>query len=83
MPGRQWRSQHATANAIDVAAFTLEDGRKISVRRNWHGNSPESRFLRSVHDGACRYFRVTLGPAYNAAHADHFHLDRGIFWTCR
>jgi hypothetical protein len=81
--GRQRRSQHATANAIDVSGFTLEDGRNISVQRHWHGNSTESAFLRRVHDGACRYFRLTLGPEYNAAHADHFHFDRGFFWACR
>jgi hypothetical protein len=81
--GRQWRSQHAAANAIDVSGFTLEDSRTISVLRHWQGNSSESRFLRRVHDGACRYFRLTLGPAYNAAHADHFHVDRGLYWGCR
>jgi hypothetical protein len=29
------RSQHATANAIDVAGFVLADGRRIRVRRDW------------------------------------------------
>jgi hypothetical protein len=24
-----------------------------------------------------------LGPEYNAAHRDHFHLDRGSFRFCR
>jgi len=26
---------------------------------------------------------VTLGPEYNAAHADHFHLDMGGGKVCR
>ena len=81
--GRQSRSKHAMANAVDVSGFTLKDGRKISVLRHWQGNSSESKFLRRVHQGGCRYFRLTLGPAYNAAHADHFHFDRGPFWMCR
>ena len=40
-------------------------------------------FLREVRDGACRYFDVVLGPDYNQAHADHFHLDRGGGRACR
>ena len=27
--------------------------------------------------------RVAVGPAYNAAHGDHFHFDRGPFSRCR
>jgi hypothetical protein len=77
------RSEHATANAIDVASFTLTDGRTISVERNWKGTGPESRFLHAAHRGSCKYFRVALGPDFNEAHHNHFHLDRGILWTCR
>lgn len=76
------RSEHATANAIDIAGFTLADGRRITVGKNWRGSGPESEFLKAVHGRACRYFRVVLGPDYNAAHRDHFHLDRGIFQAC-
>ncbi len=77
------RSQHASANAVDVSSFTLEDGREISVLRNWKGNGPEAKFLHQVHRAACRYFRVTLGPDFNPAHANHFHFDRGLLWTCK
>ena len=77
------RSEHATANALDIGAFTLADGRSISVRGQWHGDGVEARFLRAAHDSACRYFRVVLGPDYNAEHHDHFHLDRGVGWLCR
>lgn len=77
------RSQHATANALDLGGFTLADGRQISVLKHWQGNGQEARFLRDVHKRACRYFRVVLGPDFNASHKDHFHLDRGILWTCR
>jgi hypothetical protein len=76
------RSEHATANAVDIGGFTLSDGRQISVRGQWHGTGPEARFLRAAHDSACRYFRVVLGPDYNPEHHDHFHLDRGIGWRC-
>jgi hypothetical protein len=77
------RSEHATANAVDIGGFTLADGRQISVRGQWHGDGKEARFLRAAHDSACRYFRVVLGPDYNAEHHDHFHMDRGIGWLCR
>ncbi|HEX5958485.1 MAG TPA: extensin family protein [Hyphomicrobiaceae bacterium] len=76
------RSEHATANAIDIAGFTLADGRQINIARDWAGNGAEARFLRAAHQSACRYFRVALGPDFNRSHRNHFHLDRGILWTC-
>jgi hypothetical protein len=77
------RSQHAIANAVDIAGFTLADGRSISVRAQWREETEVGRFLRTVHRRACPYFRVVLGPDYNAAHYDHFHLDRGPLSRCR
>ncbi|MDG5748484.1 extensin family protein [Qipengyuania sp. XHP0207] len=78
-------SEHATANAIDIAGFELEDGRYISVLRDWQGNTPEAEFLRKAHQGACDGFSTVLGPDYNAAHADHLHLDMSPRWrgVCR
>ena len=81
--GTGMRSEHARANALDIAGFTLTSGKQISVARHWAGDGPEARFLRAVHAGACRTFRVALGPDYNAAHRDHFHYDRGLFTRCR
>ncbi|HUD40512.1 MAG TPA: extensin family protein [Dokdonella sp.] len=77
------RSRHATADAFDVAGFVLADGRRIRVRGGWNGDSAEAQFLHAVHRGACRWFDTVLGPDYNAAHADHLHLDRGRFGLCR
>jgi hypothetical protein len=77
------RSEHATANAVDIGGFRLVDGRSVSVRAHWRGDSSESRFLKAAHARACRYFRVVLGPEYNDAHHDHFHLDRGPFTYCK
>lgn len=76
------RSQHATANAIDIAGFTLADGRAITLLRDWEGEGPEAAFLRDARDGACRFFKAVLGPDYNAPHRDHFHLDRGRWSRC-
>lgn len=78
-----FRSQHATANAVDISGFRLADGRSVRLARDWAGDAAEGRFLHAVHRAACRYFRVALGPDYNAAHHDHFHFDRGAFARCK
>ncbi len=77
------RSQHATANAIDLAALRLDDGRDISVLRDWGRDAPSGAFLRDARDGACRIFAAVLGPERDAAHANHFHLDLGRWTTCQ
>lgn len=77
------RSQHATANALDIAGFRLGDGRRVSVLADWARQDQVGSFLRQVHDGACDSFNVVLGPAYNAAHRNHFHLDMGGWAVCR
>ncbi len=77
--GTMRRSAHATAGAIDISAFVLEDGRRISVEHDWsNGTAAEREFLRTVQRSACRRFDTVLGPNYNAAHRDHFHLERVI-----
>lgn len=69
-------SEHATADAIDVAAFVLMDRRQVSVLNDWKGTGKDADFLRAVRDGACGLFSTVLSPDYNAAHRDHFHLDQ-------
>jgi hypothetical protein len=68
-------SEHAFANAVDVSAFILRDGRRVSVLDGWRGSSAEQAFLRRLHQSACKRFGTVLGPDYNAAHANHFHFD--------
>jgi len=69
-------SEHATADAVDVLGFRLANGGSVSVLRDWNGDSARAAFLREVRDGGCRLFSTTLSPDYNAAHADHLHLDQ-------
>ena len=81
-------SEHAFANAWDIMGFQLDDGRVISVLKDWDsGVSDESkaraRFLRKARGSACRVFRVVLSPDFNEAHKDHFHLDQGPALSCR
>ncbi len=74
--GSERRSAHATAAAIDIAAFVLADGRRVSVAQDWSAGTPEEQeFLRTVQRSACRRFSTVLGPEYNAAHRDHFHVE--------
>ena len=70
-------SEHAYGNAVDVAAFILKDGRRISVLNGWNGKADERAFLRRLHESACKRFGTVLGPNYNSAHANHFHFDMG------
>ncbi|MDR9755079.1 extensin family protein [Pseudomonas sp. SZMC_28357] len=77
------RSQHATADALDIAGFRLADGRAINVLKDWPKANQDAQFLRQVRDGACEAFSVVLSPDYNAAHHNHFHLDVGAWKVCR
>lgn len=76
-------SEHATANAIDLAAFRLDDGKRIDVLRDWDDVGAAGAFLRDLHEGACDLFGTVLGPDYNDAHRDHFHLDMRGWKSCR
>ena len=68
-------SEHGFGNAIDIAAFTLESGRRITIAGGWWGSRDERRFLHTVHDRACGSFHTVLGPDSDRAHRDHLHLD--------
>lgn len=82
--GTERRSAHARAEAIDVSAFVLADGRRIVLKRDWNGSDAATReFLRVVHKSACKRFGTVLGPEYNAAHEDHFHLEGTGAKFCR
>lgn len=66
-------SEHAFGNALDIASFTLSDGRTIEV-----GLTPpekEGKFLDAVRKAACGPFKTVLGPGADADHALHFHFD--------
>jgi hypothetical protein len=76
-------SEHATANAIDIAGFRLENGRRITVLDGWSKQNRDAAFLRQVRNGGCDVFQAVLSPDYNRAHADHLHLDMGRFDICR
>lgn len=80
-------SEHSTGNAIDISAFVLSDGRRVSLAEHWNAPDGRSAFLQAIRNGACGYFTTVLSPDYNDAHADHFHLDQakrpGGWGACR
>jgi hypothetical protein len=77
------RSQHSLANAVDIGAFRLENGKQMSVKGDYKADTPEGQFLREAHRRACYYFRVAIGPEFNKAHHDHLHFDRGTLVRCK
>ena len=69
-------SGHATANAVDVSGFLLQDGRRITIQQDWNGADTDTRaFLHVIRASACKRFGTVLSPDYNAAHYNHLHLE--------
>ena len=68
-------SEHAFGNALDIAAFTLADGRTVTVKNGWRGMPEEQGFLRDIQAAACQQFNTVLAPGSNVHHYDHIHVD--------
>jgi len=77
-------SEHGYANAVDISAFALAGGRRVTVVDGWNGTDERvRRFLRAVHRGGCQRFSVGLSPDADALHYNHLHFDLGASGTCR
>ena len=76
------RSEHATAEALDIAAFRLANGDRVTVLNGWKGSKTQP-WLKAMLAASCGYYGNGLGPEYNAAHANHFHLGMRGFGLCR
>lgn len=85
--------RHGGALAIDAALFKMNDGRTLSVERDFHGrigarpcpapaNASELRRI-ACEANEARLFNVLLTPDFNWAHRNHFHLEvtAGVRWT--
>ena len=66
-------SEHAKGNAIDISAFVLADGSRLTVLNDWNGRN--SNTMRRLHASACGPFGTVLGPNSDRHHQDHFHFD--------
>jgi hypothetical protein len=64
-------SEHGRANALDVRAFKLADGRSISLTDRSVSRELRETVLHSV----CARFMTVLGPGSDWYHEDHIHLD--------
>ena len=64
-------SEHGRANALDVRAFKLSNGRSISLTDRTVPRDLRETVLRSV----CTRFSTVLGPSSDWYHEDHIHLD--------
>ncbi len=76
------RSEHASAQALDISGYILADGRHVTVLRGWK-QEESAMWLRALLSANCQYYGNGLGPDYNAAHANHFHLGIRGFGLCR
>ena len=76
------RSEHATAEALDIAAFRLANGEHVTVLNGWKAATTQP-WLKAMLAASCGYYGNGLGPEYNAAHANHFHLGMRGFGLCQ
>ncbi|WAT02821.1 extensin family protein [Rouxiella chamberiensis] len=76
-------SEHATADALDVSGFRMTGGENVTVAGGWKREDKTSTFLHDVFSEGCPFFGNIIGPDYNAAHANHFHLGMRWFGFCR
>ncbi|MFZ4172568.1 extensin family protein, partial [Enterobacter ludwigii] len=76
------RSEHATAEALDITAFGLANGERVTVQNGWKATKMQP-WLKGMLAASCSYYGNSLGPEYNAAHASHFHLGMRGFGLCR
>jgi hypothetical protein len=74
-------SEHAHANALDIAEFRFGAKGAINVKGDYSGLlqsvglSGRGSFLRAARKGACEEFNTVLGPGSDSFHSDHFHVD--------
>ena len=64
-------SEHGRANAIDIRALKLANGRSISLTDRTVPREVRETVLHSV----CSRFSTVLGPGSDWYHEDHIHLD--------
>jgi hypothetical protein len=64
-------SEHGRANAIDVRAFKLGDGKVLALA---DPQAPPD-FRDAVRQSACARFMTVLGPGSDGAHSGHVHVD--------
>ena len=64
-------SEHGRANALDVRAFKLADGRSIALI----DVNADKEWRDEIRRSACARFSTVLGPGSDGEHEGHIHLD--------
>lgn len=76
-------SEHGLANALDVTALRLADGKLLDLT----DRTVPKTFRARMKETACARFATVLGPGSDGYHEDHIHLDmrarRSAFKLCR
>lgn len=70
-------SEHAFGNALDIMSFTLVNGEKTELAKDWNGAEKQQKFWRALHKKSCTFFMTVLGPEADSAHETNLHLDMG------
>ncbi len=79
--GTSTMSNHGRGLAIDIAGFELEDGTVITLSNDWERPGEEQTSSAVFLNALSTYWweesiwDTILTPAFDAAHADHFHVD--------
>jgi hypothetical protein len=66
-------SAHAKGLAVDFAAITFADKRRVLVERQT--GADEASYFRAMRTAACGWFTTVLGPGSDSFHANNMHLD--------
>jgi hypothetical protein len=66
-------SAHGHGLAVDFAAITFADKRRVLVERQT--GADEASYFRAMRTAACGWFTTVLGPGSDSFHASNMHLD--------
>jgi hypothetical protein len=64
-------SEHGRANALDVRALRLADGKSLALT----DPQIDKELREELRQSACARFTTVLGPGSDGYHEDHIHLD--------
>ena len=66
-------SAHGRGLAVDLAAVSFADKRRVVVERQ--ADTDEASYFRALRTAACGWFTTVLGPGADAFHANNMHID--------
>jgi hypothetical protein len=76
-------SEHGRANALDIHAFRLTDGKQVALTDPQVGKE----LREGLRQSACARFTTVLGPGSDGFHEEHVHVDlaerRGGYRICQ